>query len=79
MTDEGIVSTGGVVRLLETEPTHEERYAHAFALLALLKPPQGPSTAQTSHVNVRTRQPATELPVLGAGRERATLSSTRPY
>jgi hypothetical protein len=38
MTDEGFASTGGVVRLLETEPTHEERYAHAFALLALLKP-----------------------------------------
>jgi len=47
MTDEGFASTGGVVRLLETEPTHEERYAHAFALLALLKPTLGPSTAQT--------------------------------
>lgn len=41
MTDEGIASTGGVVRLLETEPTREERYAHAFALLPLLKPTSG--------------------------------------
>jgi len=56
MTDEGIVSTGGVVRLLETEPTHEERYAHAFALLALLRPPEGPSTAQTSQ-KARDRVP----------------------
>jgi len=29
-----VATGGGVVRLLKTEPTKEERYAHALALLA---------------------------------------------
>jgi hypothetical protein len=31
-----VATGGGIVRLLEVEPTKEERYAHALALLAKL-------------------------------------------
>lgn len=44
-----MATTGGVVRLLEEEPTKEERYAHALALLArLTQQPTAPHATQKS-------------------------------
>lgn len=40
-----VATTVGIVRLLETEPTKEERYAHALALLALATAKQDASSA----------------------------------
>jgi hypothetical protein len=40
-----VATTGGIVRLLENEPTKEERYAHALALLALVKAKPDPTAA----------------------------------
>jgi hypothetical protein len=45
-----VATTGGVVRLLEVEPTKEERYAHALALLAKLTPKPAATTSQKTTV-----------------------------